>query len=333
MAFAISLLFIGMTIQMVYLLLTSGVLLFVGAVDDVRNVSPRWRLVLHLATALTMCVLSGLTVNTLGELFVPGSAISVGYLAVPFTVFAVVAMVNAMNMCDGIDGHCGIQALLPFAGLALLTGAKGSAQDFQYFVALCGCLLGFLYFNMRSPWRSRAAVFLGDAGSSFLGFLLAWSLIHVSQGENAIISPVAVLWFALLLIYDTVEVVARRISRGVSPFEANREHLHDVFLLAGFSVTETVFAMGAITAVGVAVGISTAFVSVPDSLLFGAFLLFGILFLRMIFRTWGVMQFLYRSICRRRGERRGMSFEEWNEAERRSGQDRRQRRALVDHER
>ena len=235
---------------------------------------------------------------------------------------AVVALINAVNMCDGIDGHCGIQVLVPFAGLALLTGIKGNTEHFLVLVALCGCLFGFLLFNLRTPWRSKANVFLGDAGSNLLGFILAWFLIDLSQGEDALLSPVAVLWFALLLIYDTVEVVARRLIRRESPFKPSREHLHHVFLLAGFSISKTVLTMGAFTTIGVAVGVASAFMRVPDSILFGAFILFGLLFLRMIFRTWSVMQFLYRSICRREGERR-VQAKEWQGVDRRTGKDRR----------
>ena len=207
-------------------------------------------------------------------------------------------------MCDGIDGHSGTQVLIPLAGLTILTSTRGDTEDFLPLLAVCGCILGFLLFNLRTPWRAKASVFLGDAGSNLLGFVLAWFLIDTSQGQGAVMAPVGVLWFALLLIYDTVEVVARRIVRRKSPFEANDEHLHHVFLLAGFSVSETVLTMGGISLLGVMVGISATYFNVPDSMLFAAFILFGLLFLRMIFRTWSVMHFLYRSICRRRGERR-----------------------------
>jgi len=324
LAFTISLLFIGMTGKLMYLVIAGGMLISVGATDDVADLSPRWRLILHIVAALIMCLLAGVVVQGLGQLFVPGFELTLGILAIPFTVFAVVALINAANMCDGLDGHCGTQVFVPLAGLAILTGITGDQEHFLPLIALCGCLLGFLYFNLRSPWRSKATVFLGDAGSNFLGFMLAWFLIDVSQGEHAILAPVAVLWFALLLIYDTIEVVARRLVRRESPFQANREHLHDVFLLAGFSVSETVLTMGAITLLGVLIGIMTAFVDVPDSVQFAAFILVGILFLRMIFRTWSVMRFLYRSICRRRGERRGSPSHEWRDyVDRRFGKDRR----------
>ena len=324
LAFTISLLFIGMTGKLLYFVIAGGLLIFIGAADDAADLSPSWRLVLHIVAALIMCLLAGVVVQSLGEVFVPGFELTLGIFAIPFTVFAVVALINAANMCDGLDGHCGTQVFIPLAGLAILTGIKGDQEHFLPLIALCGCLLGFLFFNLRTPWRSNATVFLGDAGSNFLGFILAWFLIDVSQGEHAVLAAVAVLWFALLLIYDTVEVVARRLFRRKSPFQASREHLHHVFLLAGFSVSETVLMMGAITLLGVLVGIATTFVDVPDSVQFGAFILFGLLFLRMIFRTWSVMRFLYRSICRRRGERRRSQLHAWRDfVDRRLGKDRR----------
>jgi UDP-GlcNAc:undecaprenyl-phosphate GlcNAc-1-phosphate transferase len=324
-ALAITLLFVGMTGKLVYFLVASGLVIFVGAADDVIDLSPSWRLFQHVIASLIMCVLAGVVVVSIGEIIVPGFEIELGLFAIPFTVFAVVALINSVNMCDGIDGHSGTQALIPLAGLAAITGIKGDHENFLPLAAICGCLIAFLFFNLRTPWRSKAEVFLGDAGSNLLGFVLAWFLIDLSQGEGAVITPVATLWFALLLIYDTVEVVARRLVRGKSPFKADNEHLHHVFLLAGFSVSETVLTMGGISLVGVLIGIASAFVDIPDSVLFGAFVLFGLLFLRMIFRTWSVMQFLYRSICRRRGERRETPSTGWTDIDRRTGGERRRR--------
>ncbi|MBT8085175.1 MAG: undecaprenyl/decaprenyl-phosphate alpha-N-acetylglucosaminyl 1-phosphate transferase [Woeseia sp.] len=328
-AFAICLLFIGVTVKLAVLLLSGGLLMVIGAVDDAKDLPPQFRLVLHIGAALIVSVFGGVVVQTLGDLVIPGFDIDLGLLAIPFTVFAVVAMINATNMSDGLDGLCGLQLIIPLVGLAVLSGLSNDQEHFLPLLAICGCLLGFLFFNLRTPWSGRATVFLGDAGSNFLGLLLAWFLIDMSQGENAVLQPVAVLWFALLLIYDTLEVVARRMIRGKSPFSADREHLHHVFLLARFTPTETVFTMGGITLVGVLIGMSTAFISIPDSVLFAAFILFGVLFLRWIFHTWSVMRFLYRSICRRSGERRSRQTEFWDGEDRRAGVDRRDRATAV----
>lgn len=324
-SFTICLLIVGITTKLIVLLISGGILVLVGAVDDVKDLSPRLRLALHIIAALIMSAFGGVVVQSLGDLIVPGITLTLGFFAVPFTIFAVVAMINATNMSDGLDGLCGLQLVIPLAGLTFLSGINSDQEHFLPLLIICGCLVGFLFFNLRTSRRSRASVFLGDAGSNSLGLLLAWFLIDMSQGDDAILQPVAVLWFALLLIYDTVEVVARRLLRGGSPFSADKEHLHHVFLLARFSVTETVFTLGGLTLIGVLVGVATTVVQIPDSALFAMFILFGLLFLRWIFRTWSAMRFLYRSICRRRGERRQMQEDlgSWDGKNRRVGKDRR----------
>lgn len=324
LGFAVCLIYLGLVAPLRFFLLGGGLLVLVGAIDDGTELSPNLRLVVHVVAALVMCLLGGVVVSNLGEIILPGIEVEFGLLSIPFTVFAVVALVNAVNMSDGLDGLCATQMLIPFAGLAFVSGIAGDTEQFLPLLALCGCLLGFLYFNLRTPWRKRATVFLGDAGSSFLGFALAWFVIDLSQGTNAVIKPVAVLWFALIVIYSTVEIVTRRLLRRRSPFEPDREHLHHVFILAGFSVSETVLALGFVTLVGVGVGISITLLDLPENALFAMFIIFGLLFLRVIFRTWKVMRFIYWSICRRRGERRGRREETWEEAERRTGGDRRE---------
>lgn len=321
LGFLISLIYLDSAYSLRYLLLGGGLLVFIGAVDDGSELSPKLRLIVHIVTACVMCLLGGVVVSNLGEIVVSGVDVGFGLLSIPFTIFAVVALINAVNMSDGLDGLCATQMLVPFAGLAVVTGIAGD-ERFLPLVALCGCLLGFLIFNLRTPWKTRATVFLGDAGSSFLGFALAWYMIDLSQGTSAVIKPVAALWFALVIIYSTVEIVARRVVRRRSPFEPDREHLHHVFILAGFSVNQTVMTLGAVTLMGVVVGILTTLLDLPENVLFAIFILFGLLFLRVLFRTWSAMRFLYRSICRRRGERRERHVEVEG-PNRRSGRDRR----------
>lgn len=319
-AFSICMVYVEMAVSLRYFLLGGGILVVVGAIDDRAELPPLVRLVLHVAVALIMCFLGGVTVLSLGDILIPGQEVTLGLLAIPFTVFAVVALVNAVNMSDGLDGLAGTQVLVMTASLALVAGILGDVEHYLPLVAMCGCLLGFLYFNLRTRWRKRASIFLGDAGSSFLGLMLAWFLIDMSQNGNAVIQPVSVLWFALLLIYSTVEIVFRRVLRRRSPFKPDREHLHHLFILAGITVGETVVTMGIITLIGVLVGIAGTLLHLPASSLFVTFVLFGLLFLRVILRTWKGMSFLHRSICRRRGERRDEPIGEWTGQERRASE-------------
>ncbi len=167
-------------------------------------------------------------------------------------------------------------------------------------------------FNLRTLWRPKAWVFLGDAGSMLLGITLSWIAVAMSQGPDRVISPSAALWFLMLPIYDAVSMMVRRMLKRRSPFEADREHLHHIFLLAGFSVGETVTLMTGIAIGGVVVGLGATYLGVSDFWLAALFAAGGVLYYWVVRRAWRVMRFLRRSICRR------------SEVERRAEADRRQ---------
>ena len=165
-AFFISLLFIGITSKLAILLVSGGLLMLVGAIDDVKDLPPKLRLLLHIVAATIVCVFGGVVVRTLGDIFIPGSELGLGIVAIPFTVFAIVAMINAANMSDGLDGLCGIQLIIPLAGLAVLSGFSDDKEHFLPLVAICGCLLGFLFFNFM-PWINSFASTRSCPGLSY----------------------------------------------------------------------------------------------------------------------------------------------------------------------
>ncbi|MBN1238911.1 MAG: undecaprenyl/decaprenyl-phosphate alpha-N-acetylglucosaminyl 1-phosphate transferase [Gammaproteobacteria bacterium] len=310
--------------QVAAFIYAGGLLLAVGAVDDRVELSPVARLAAQTSAALILCF-SGTVVESFGELLIPGHELTLGALAIPFTVFATVALINAVNMSDGIDGLAGSQTLISLAGVTAVAAIAGGLHVLPPLLALGGAVVAFLAFNLRSRWRARAAVFLGDAGSNFLGLGLAWVLIRLSQNDSAYLLPAAALWFVSLQVFDTVEVVARRLMRKRSPFDADREHLHHVFLLAGFSVNETVLVMGLLATGSGLVGILAAVLQPPEGAVFFGFVLCGALFLGVMLRTWRTMRFLRWSICRRKNgrDRRRPPAAAWTKAERRSGVDRR----------
>jgi UDP-GlcNAc:undecaprenyl-phosphate GlcNAc-1-phosphate transferase len=152
----------------------------------------------------------------------------------------------------------------------------------------------------------------------------------MSQGAERVMSPAAALWMLMLPIYDAVGMMIRRILKKQSPFQADREHLHHIFLLAGFSVGESVTLMAGIAVAGVVVGLSSVYLEVPDIYVAALFLLGGGLYYWVVRRAWRVMRFLRRSICRRSeverregGDRRSGDDSAYTGPERRSGVDRR----------
>lgn len=293
------------------------ILLLVGVIDDYRELPPTTRLVAQGIAGLMMTLAGGVVVRELGTLEPFGSTLELGAVAIPFTVFATIAVINAVNMSDGLDGLAGSLTLVPLIGFLVATYAFGNGEHAELLSLLTASVVGFLMFNMTVPGKRRALIFLGDAGSMFLGFALVWFAVSLSQGPDRAIQPASALWFLVVPVFDTVCMMARRIERGRPVFSADREHLHHIFLLAGFTSSETVFIMAGLAALGVGVGLAGTYFHISDIVLAVAFVMCGSLYYWTIKRAWSVMRFLRRSICRRR-----------NIADRRSNQDRRRAHGL-----
>jgi UDP-GlcNAc:undecaprenyl-phosphate GlcNAc-1-phosphate transferase len=249
--------------------------------------------------ALIMVFGADIVLRDVGSLGNNYELLTLGMLAVPFTVFAMVGVVNAINMSDGLDGLAGSLTLVSLLGFMAATELFGNGEGLGLLAILGAAIVGFLLLNYRMPWRPRAVVFLGDSGSMFLGFTVAWFAIKFTQGDSKVLAPAAVLWFLMLPLFDTATLTVRRVLKRRPPFGADREHLHHIFLLAGFTVSETVAIMAALSLFGVGVGLAGTYFQVPDSLLLGSFLFLGGLYFWMIMHSWSAMHFLRYSINRR----------------------------------
>jgi len=313
----------------VYSFFAAGLLLVVvGAADDFLDLSPAVKFFAQLIAALLMIFGAGVVLTDVGSMMPSGDLLPLGLLSVPFTVFATMGVINALNMCDGLDGLSGSLALTSLSGLILVAYLWGGPGDTGLLLILGAAVIGFLLFNRRLLGRERAYIFMGDAGSMFLGFALTWFAISLSQGEDRALRPSAALWFLMVPIFDAVSMMIRRIRKGRSPFVADREHLHHIFLLAGFTVNETVGMIVGLASLGVFVGLASIHFQIPEFIVSGGFLLAGIAYFWMISRAWKVMRFLSHSICRRRGrpERRQGHDASYTGPERRSGHDRREQK-------
>ncbi|MDH5325943.1 MAG: undecaprenyl/decaprenyl-phosphate alpha-N-acetylglucosaminyl 1-phosphate transferase [Gammaproteobacteria bacterium] len=282
-------------IQSVGIILAGLILVATGLFDDYRSLSFRIKLVPQITAALIMVHLGGIYLQDLGGLSLDGSLFSLGDLAVPFTVFAAVGVINAINMSDGIDGLSGSLTLVALLGLSAVSFVHAREFELTTLLLLSSCVVGFLAFNISLPRRPKAVVFLGDVGSMFLGFVLAWFLIGLSQGESRAMSPVTALWFLAMPLFDTVGVMLRRILKKQSPFLADREHFHHILLRGGYTVFQTHLIITSLALSFMAVGIFSSFYQISDLVMFGAFLgLFGLYFAGMM-HAWKVMKFLRRN--------------------------------------
>jgi UDP-GlcNAc:undecaprenyl-phosphate GlcNAc-1-phosphate transferase len=189
--------------------------------------------------------------------------------AAPLTVFAIVGLINAVNMMDGIDGLAGSLTLVSLFWLAVAAKLLGLNAEFAVSLLAAFCVVGFLGFNLRHPWQPRAKVFLGDAGSLMLGALLGFLAVAIVQqrGGGQTFSPVAVLWICAIPIIDTLSLIVRRMAAGRSPFSSDRQHLHHLMLDAGLNESQAVTALSICCATLGGIGVLGWYAGVPDTVL------------------------------------------------------------------
>jgi len=244
-----------------------GTLLLLGIVDDLVEVDSRARLGIQILAALLMAAWGGLHVEDLGALLGPGTSLSLGPWAIPFTVLCVVGLINAVNMFDGVDGLAAGTVAIAL-GWLVLAGAVGGAGAWPVLAGLLlAAISAFLVFNLRNPWRRQAACFLGDSGSTAIGFGLAWLAVEAAAGTAPVLPPIAIAWILALPVSDAITLMARRALRGVHPFRPDRKHLHHIFYRAGFTPGQTVSILLVASAVLGGIGVLGAWAGVPEWLL------------------------------------------------------------------
>jgi UDP-GlcNAc:undecaprenyl-phosphate GlcNAc-1-phosphate transferase len=157
------------------------------------------------------------------------------WLAYPATALIVLGVTNAINLTDGLDGLAAGCTLLTLAMIAFLAYQAGNDPVLLLSITVMGGILGFLRYNTHP-----AIVFLGDAGSQFLGFITAALTIFLVERVNQALSPALPLLLLGLPILDTLWVVTLRLAKGRSPFRPDRQHIHHQLLDLGFRQYEAV---------------------------------------------------------------------------------------------
>lgn len=217
--------------QYLGLILGGAVILGLGVYDDIRGARTPVKLAVQAAAALAL-IASGYSVEVLTNPL--GGQIRLGFWGWPLAVVWVVAVTNAFNLLDGLDGLAAGTAAI--AGLILFFSSLGGFPFMPVVtLALVGGCLGFLRYN-----RYPARIFLGDTGSLFLGFVLAAVSIQSSFKTTAGIALVLPLIALLLPLADLALAFLRRAARGRNPFRGDRKHLHHRLVDLGFSPREAV---------------------------------------------------------------------------------------------
>lgn len=255
------------------ILAASAILLAVGVVDDRYHIPAAVRLSAQIAVVLLMVYGADLSLASIGDPFGTGE-IRMGGFTLLFTTLVTLSMINAYNLIDGVDGLAGSLALLALLAIAAVAGYGHPITSISLVIA--ACIVGFLVFNFPLPLTSEVRMFMGDAGSTLLGFTIVWVTLSVSQGADRLISPVDCLWFAAIPIYDIFTCFTRRMLKGKSPFTPGRDHFHHTLRRGGFGPRRTLGVLVVLQAGYVLVGIAGHEAALPDVVMFSLWAVCGV---------------------------------------------------------
>lgn len=254
----------------------AAALLILGIYDDKHNLPVSLRLMAQVTLALIVILGAQGTVTHIGTLF--GVPLNLGLLAVPLSLIAFVGGINAMNMIDGADGMAGGMAFITTLGVVILSIFTDFDIPLELPFALLGALAGFLIFNARI-FVKRAWVFMGDAGSMWLGLVLGWFMSRICQQHS---EPGVIFWMFGIPLIDTLVVMSRRMRSKRSPFKADRTHLHHILESYGYTTGRAVLIAYVAQGLLVTIGIALYILKAPTVVVLGGFaVLFAVYYSRM----------------------------------------------------
>jgi UDP-GlcNAc:undecaprenyl-phosphate GlcNAc-1-phosphate transferase len=215
---------------------------------------------------------TGFVVGSLGDL-VGWRDLTLDWASLPFTVVAIVALINAFNMLDGLDGLAGSVGAVALGGIMAIASSVGADAVLLDAGSMFGAVAAFLVFNLPTHLNRPIRTFMGDAGSTLLGFVLAGLSLALVQPTSVNLSPMIVLWLVPIPIFELFSSTARRIVRGMSPTEADTGHFHHRLIGAGLSVRAICTLYFLVSAASCIFAVWAWGAEIPEPLIFAAFCL------------------------------------------------------------
>lgn len=223
-----------------YILAASAIIIVTGVLDDITELSAKWKLLGQIAAAVIV-ISGGVHIDFINLPF--GGQLELGLLSIPITLLWIIGITNAINLIDGLDGLAAGVSSIVLATISILAIIQGDIFIVAMGIALLGGTLGFLVHNFNP-----AKIFMGDTGALFLGFMIA--VISLLGFKNvtvfSLIVPIIIL---AVPISDTFFAIIRRIVHRKPLSLADKSHLHHCLLNLGYTHKQTVLMIYAISAI------------------------------------------------------------------------------------
>jgi UDP-GlcNAc:undecaprenyl-phosphate/decaprenyl-phosphate GlcNAc-1-phosphate transferase len=258
--------------QFIYFLLASFIIVIIGVFDDHQNISVSLRLLFQVFVALMIVTVGDINLESLGNLLGSGD-INLDEWGYFISVIAIIAGMNAVNMADGMHGLAGGNSFITFLAIFYLSLDSVAWESLLITALFCAVLPVFLISNLCIGVSKNKRVFMGDAGSTFIGLVIVWVLLDQSQGENRSFAPVTALWLFSMPIIEMTTAIFRRLLSGKSPFEPDRFHFHHLLLRLGLKESQALILILLLSSLMAIVGILGEKYSVSEWAMFAVFLL------------------------------------------------------------
>ena len=256
-------------------LISSALIVFIGTLDDIYDLSVGSRILFQGIVACILVFGAGVYIQSFGALF-NGSEIDIDGYGMIFTVLAVIAAINAFNMVDGIDGLAGSMSIITIGSIAILMSLNHSKFNILLPLLIVVSTIPYLFYNVSTRNPRGKKIFMGDAGSMYMGLTVIWLLTLCTQESEigqATFRPVTALWLIAVPLMDMLAIMIRRVKRGDSPFKADNGHIHHILLANGYSPRQALWIISGVSIAFALVGIIGEAQFISDSVMLLAFIL------------------------------------------------------------
>lgn len=236
-----------------YILIIALLILITGVIDDYVTLPVFIRLLVQFLAAI-LITLYGVKVTSLGFL-IEDKEILLGYFSVIFSVFCMVVLINAFNFFDGIDGNASVASLFCFFSIILIVYLENDINLLAtniFFLILFISIIFLLIFNIQNKLKFK--IFLGDAGSTLLGFIMGTILILYSQSPYNYFHPVLCIWFIAIPIYDLLNVTIKRLIKNKNPMQSDDQHLHYILTKYGYKNYSSIILINTLSLIFLIIG-------------------------------------------------------------------------------
>ena len=275
------LLFVRIDHQLKGILLGASIIVVLGVVDDMSPLRASFKFCVQIVAAL-VAVFHGVVIEILSNpnVFAENPYWELNWLSIPITVLWIVGITNAVNLIDGLDGlACGVSTISAVSMLVIaLLVSEGDVA--LVMASLVGACLGFMPYN-----RNPAKMFMGDTGSTFLGYILATISIQGLFKYYAIVSFAVPFLILGLPMFDTLFAIIRRLAHGQNPMAPDRGHIHHRLIDMGLNQKQAVAALYVISSIlGLSAVVLTSSGAIKAMLFLMALAVAAFLASRVIFR-------------------------------------------------